>query len=207
MTAPAHSIELPDELDRQRAIETFNRNLVVTAGAGAGKTTLLVDRLAHLLLRNPDPLRITEIVALTFTNKAANEMKQRLRDRLESYLEVDLQTEPLDEAQEKRQREVEALIQLYQLSKDELDGRVQEALRNLERADIGTIHSFAATLLRLYPLEAGVDPQFHEDEGKQFERIFNEQWDLWLAVNRTNKSNPPRLCALGYADSLPAPPA
>ena len=180
MTVPAKSIELPDERDRQCAVETFDRNLVVTAGAGTGKTTLLVDRLAHLLLRNPAPLRITEIVALTFTNKAANEMKQRLRDRLQSYLEVDLETAPMDEAQRKRQRDVDALIQLYQLSKDELDARVHQALRNLERADIGTIHSFAATLLRLYPLEAGVDPQFHEDEGQQFERIFDEQWDLWL---------------------------
>jgi ATP-dependent helicase/nuclease subunit A len=50
----------------------------------------------------------------------------------------------------------------------------------MERSDIGTIHSFAATLLRLYPLEAGIDPQFKEDDGKQFERIFDEQWDLWL---------------------------
>jgi len=189
MTVPAKSIELPDERDRQCAVETFDRNLVVTAGAGTGKTTLLVDRLAHLLLRNPAPLRITEIVALTFTNKAANEMKQRLRDRLQSYLEVDLETAPMDEAQKKRQRDVDALIQLYQLSKDELDARVHQALRNLERADIGTIHSFAATLLRLYPLEAGVDPQFHEDEGQQFERIFDEQWDLWLDQELSLKSS------------------
>ena len=84
---------------------------------------------------------------------------------------------------------VDALIQLYQLSKDELDARVHQALRNLERADIGTIHSFAATLLRLYPLEAGVDPQFHEDEGQQFERIFDEQWDLWLDQELSLKSS------------------
>ena len=180
MTVQVKSTELPDELDRQRAIKTFDRNLVVTAGAGTGKTTLLVDRLTHLLLRNPNPLRITEIVALTFTNKAANEMKQRLRDQLQSYLEVDLKTAPSDGIQERRQREVETLIQLYQLSKDEVDARVHEALHNLERADIGTIHSFAATLLRLYPLEAGVDPQFEEDEGKQFDRVFDEHWDLWL---------------------------
>ena len=57
---------------------------------------------------------------------------------------------------------------------------MHDALRNMERSDIGTIHSFAATLLRLYPLEAGIDPQFQEDDGKQFERIFDEQWDLWL---------------------------
>ena len=180
MTVPAKSIELPDELDRQCAIKTFDQNLVVTAGAGTGKTTLLVDRFTHLLLRNPNPLRITEIVALTFTNKAANEMKQRLRDQLQSYLETDLKTAHIDATQERRQQEVKALIQLYQLSKDEIDARVHEALRNLERADIGTIHSFAATLLRLYPLEAGVDPQFQEDDSKQFERTFDEQWDLWL---------------------------
>ena len=180
MTLPAKAIDLPDALDRRTAVETFDRNLVVTAGAGTGKTTLLVDRLIHLLLRNPDPLHITEIVALTFTNKAANEMKQRLRDRLQEYLEADLRNEPLQEGQRKLQQQVETLIQTYRLSKDELDRRVREALRNLERAEIGTIHSFAATLLRLFPLEAGVDPQFREDDGKQFRRLFDQQWNLWL---------------------------
>jgi ATP-dependent helicase/nuclease subunit A len=180
LTAPAKPIDLPDAVDRRRAVETFDRNLVVTAGAGTGKTTLLVDRLVHLLLRNPEPLQISEIVALTFTNKAANEMKQRLRDRLQAYLETDLRNEPRDAGQRKLQQQVESVIRTYQLSKDELDRRVQEALRNLERAEIGTIHSFAATLLRLFPLEAGVDPQFHEDDGKQFRRIFDQQWNLWL---------------------------
>src|SRR5499425_3590885 len=107
MTVPAKSIELPDELDRQCAIKTFDQNLVVTAGAGTGKTTLLVDRFTHLLLRNPNPLRITELIALTFTNKAANEMKQRLRDQLQSYLEVDLKTASADGIEENRHREVQ----------------------------------------------------------------------------------------------------
>jgi ATP-dependent helicase/nuclease subunit A len=180
LTVPVKPFDLPDAVDRRTAVETFDRNLVVTAGAGTGKTTLLIDRLVHLLLRNPDPLHITEIVALTFTNKAANEMKQRLRDRLQGYLEADLRKKPLQEGQKKLQRQVETLIQTYRLSKDELDRRVQEALRNIERAEIGTIHSFAATLLRLFPLEAGVDPQFHEDDGKQFRRLFDQQWNLWL---------------------------
>jgi len=176
----ANTGELPDAFDRARAILTFERNLVVTAGAGTGKTTLLVDRLVHLLLRNPDPLPITEIVALTFTNKAANEMKQRLRERLQSYLDIELQAEPHDAAEAKAQREIEALLRLYQLSKDDFDGRLHDGLRDLERAELGTIHSFAATLLRLYPLEAGVDPQFREDDGSHFERMFDEQWNLWL---------------------------
>src|SRR5947207_7269091 len=112
MSATLANIELPDAHDRQTAIATFDRNLVVTAGAGTGKTTLLVDRLIHLLLRNPEPLRITEIVALTFTNKAANEMKQRLRDRLQSYLDINLQTEPTDDRQKNSQQDLNTLIQL-----------------------------------------------------------------------------------------------
>ncbi|MGE5216146.1 MAG: UvrD-helicase domain-containing protein, partial [Chloroflexota bacterium] len=180
MTADRNALELIDADERERAVATFDRNLVVTAGAGTGKTTLLVDRLAHLLLRNPEPLRITEIVALTFTNKAANEMKLRLRDRLQGYLAVRLDREPAGNVQRKAKADVEALLARYQLSKDDLDGRIHDALRNIERSDIGTIHSFAATLLRLYPLEAGVDPQFNEDDGAQFDRLFDEQWDLWL---------------------------
>jgi ATP-dependent helicase/nuclease subunit A len=180
LTVDAMASDLADALDRRTAVETFDRNLVVTAGAGTGKTTLLVDRIVHLLLRRPDPLHITDIVALTFTNKAANEMKQRLRDRLQAYLEVDLRSAPVEEEQQRLQQQIQSLMDTYRLSKDELDDRVQEALRSLERAEIGTIHSFAATLLRLFPLEAGVDPQFHEDDGKQFRHLFDQQWHLWL---------------------------
>jgi ATP-dependent helicase/nuclease subunit A len=172
--------KLADAGDRQAAVATFDRNLVVTAGAGTGKTTLLVDRLVHLLLRNPQPLKITEIIALTFTNKAADEMKIRLRQRLQDFLDIRLDREAANDAETKIRSDVEALIALYQLSKDELDSRIHDALRNMERSDIGTIHSFAASLLRLYPLEAGVDPQFREDDGAEFERLFDDHWDLWL---------------------------
>jgi ATP-dependent helicase/nuclease subunit A len=180
MTTSAVTIELPDDRDRKVAVTTFDRNLVVTAGAGTGKTTLLVDRLVHLLMRNLDPLKITEIVALTFTNKAADEMKLRLRHRLQDYLAVELDRQPATDAEKKAKNDIETLVALYQLSKDEIDSRARDALRNMERSDIGTIHSFAASLLRLYPLEAGVDPQFREDDGAEFERFFDEEWDLWL---------------------------
>lgn len=172
--------KLADTDDRHVAIATFDRNLVVTAGAGTGKTTLLVDRLVHLLLRNPQPLKITEIVALTFTNKAADEMKLRLRQRLQDFLDVRLDRGAANDAEAETKSDVEALISLYQLSKDELDARVHDALRNMERSDIGTIHSFAASLLRLYPLEAGIDPQFYEDDGAAFDRLFDDHWELWL---------------------------
>ena len=99
MSGSPEKIALPDARDRQIAVGTFDRNLVVTAGAGTGKTTLLVDRLAHLILRNPEPLKITEIVALTFTNKAADEMKLRLRERLQTYLAVELDRQPASDAE------------------------------------------------------------------------------------------------------------
>ncbi|MEX2492969.1 MAG: UvrD-helicase domain-containing protein [Nitrospirales bacterium] len=72
---------LPDADARRIGETTFDRNVVVLAGAGTGKTTLLVNRLLHALLREPHPLRITEMVALTFTNKAANEMKPGTWDK------------------------------------------------------------------------------------------------------------------------------
>ena len=180
MSGVEQRFELADREDRERAVSTFDRSVVVTAGAGTGKTTLLVDRLVHLLVRNPEPLKITEIVALTFTNKAANEMKLRLRERLQSYLDAGTSNSPTTDADKRNAAEITALTGRYQLSREELNARLHDALRNIERAEIGTIHSFAATLLRLYPLEAGVDPQFREDDGKQFETLFEEQWSLWL---------------------------
>jgi ATP-dependent helicase/nuclease subunit A len=177
MTA-AH-IELPDASERERAATTFDRNVVVTAGAGTGKTRLVVDRLAHLLMRDPET-KLTQIVALTFTNKAANELKLRLRERLESYIAARLDAAANNPKYEEAQNEVRALMDRYRLSKEKLDRRALDALRQIERSEIGTIHSFAATLLRLYPIESGVDPQFIEDDGARFDRLFDELWDAWL---------------------------
>ncbi len=171
--------QLPDGADRERAATTFDRNVVVTAGAGTGKTRLLVDRLVHLLMRDTD-LKLTEIVALTFTNKAANEIKLRLRERLEGYLAARLEDEPVNSKDKEIPSEMRSLMARYRLSKERLERRALDALRQIERSEIGTIHGFAATLLRLYPIEAGVDPQFIEDDGSRFERLFNELWGLWL---------------------------
>ena len=180
MSMTQSATELADAADRRAAVTTFDHSVVVTAGAGTGKTTLLIERLVHLLLRNPEPLKITEIVALTFTNKAADELKLRLRQRLQAFLDSEIESEPASARERKTSSEIDAVIALYGLSRDQLESRVHDALRNLERSDLGTIHSFAANLLRLYPLEAGLDPQFHEDDGSAFEQLFDEQWSLWL---------------------------
>jgi ATP-dependent helicase/nuclease subunit A len=158
---------LTDSQDRFLAETTWDRNVVVVAGAGTGKTTILVNRMLNLLMREPDPLAITEIVALTFTNKAATEMKQRLRAQL---LRV---TEQSDDTSA-------VLCARYHLSAEQVDERARVAFEQMEKAQIGTLHSFAAHLLRLHPLESGIDPQFQEDDGSRFKELFHSEWGRWL---------------------------
>ena len=115
-----------------------NRNMVVTAGPGAGKTRVLTERFCHILLTD-DEVGIGEIVAITFTEKAAEEMKARI------YLE---------------------LTRIYrELSRGEGEGsavarRLKEGLDGFSKNRIGTIHSSCSNLLRQYPVEAGIDPGF-----------------------------------------------
>lgn len=170
---------IPDQAQRVLAETTFDRNVVVVAGAGTGKTTLLVNRLVHLLIKNPDPVPITRIVALTFTNKAATEMQVRLRERLMALVRTDAVA---DDARPSDGGAVSAsgLRSRYGLTPDELAARARAALHDLDKAQIGTLHSFAAHLLRLHPLESLVDPAFQEDDGSRFEEHFTAAWDVWI---------------------------
>ncbi|MBI3806349.1 MAG: UvrD-helicase domain-containing protein [Nitrospirae bacterium] len=160
-------LTLADSQDRILAETTWNRNVVVVAGAGTGKTTILVNRILNLLLREPNPLAITEIVALTFTNKAATEMKQRLRAQL---LRLSEQAHDMIATFQTR----------YHLSAEQIGERARTALEQMEKAQIGTLHSFAAHLLRLHPIESELDPLFQEDDGLRFKELFHSQWDRWL---------------------------
>ena len=99
--------------------------------APVGKTTVLVERYLHILRQQN--LSIDQIVAITFTNRAANEMRERLRERLNHIL----QTTGGDERK-----------------------RWLHYKRTLDGAVITTIHGFCARLLREFPVEARVDPQF-----------------------------------------------
>lgn len=119
--------------EQDQAISVHDRNLIVTAGAGSGKTRVLVERYLRLLEANPD-WQLTELVAITFTEKAAREMRDRVRQELERRLR-DAPTE----AEAHRWREHMGL---------------------LDNARIGTIHSLCAQLLRANPEKVPVDPAF-----------------------------------------------
>jgi ATP-dependent helicase/nuclease subunit A len=174
MTGGGHMF---DRDARREAETTFDRNVVVVAGAGTGKTTLLVNRLIHLLMRERQPIPITQAVALTYTNKAATEMKVRLRERLTGLARL---STPSLEAPDAGAVSIDDLRKRYAVTADDIATRAGEALRDLEKAQIGTVHSFAAHLLRLYPLESGVDPAFREDDGLRFDESFRMAWDVWI---------------------------
>jgi len=171
---------LADQAVRERAATATDTNLVVTAGAGTGKTTLLIDRLMHQLFRPRHRVSLNQIVALTFTNKAASEMKLRLRQRL-----LRIQDFPWKEGREPEGPTYEATIirnlqTLYGLTDQQMASVAADSLHHLEHAHIETIHSFASYVLRLFPVEAGVDPSFQEDDGTQFEAHFQREWASWL---------------------------
>jgi ATP-dependent helicase/nuclease subunit A len=114
------------------AIHTLGRPLLVEAGAGTGKTWVLVERFVHLLATHPHwPL--DGLVAITFTEKAAYEMRQRIRQRIER-----LAADPPPESQ----------------------APWQKHLRALDTLQVGTIHAFCAKLLRENALSLGLDPAF-----------------------------------------------
>lgn len=123
----------PKQLEPEQAAAayTIDRHISVTAGPGSGKTTVLVERYLHILFEKK--LSIDQIVAITFTNRAANEMRSRLRERIDDLLQTAV-------ANQRQQ---------WLNYKRTLDGAV-----------ITTIHGFCARLLREFPVEAGVDPQF-----------------------------------------------
>ncbi|HEY0431525.1 MAG TPA: UvrD-helicase domain-containing protein, partial [Pyrinomonadaceae bacterium] len=122
------------ELEPEQAAAAYEiaKHISVTAGPGSGKTTVLVERYLHILRRHTS-LNIDQIVAITFTNRAANEMRERLRDELNLILQ--------SAAPDERRH--------WLNYKRTLDGAV-----------ITTIHGFCARLLREFPVEARVDPQF-----------------------------------------------
>src|SRR2546425_4118686 len=109
-----------DEKARERIQTSLDENLIVEAAAGTGKTTELVNRIVSII--RTGRAVVHRIVAVTFTRKAAGELRLRLRLELDAARTV---TTNADEIQ-----------------------YLENALARLEEAHIGTIHSFCAEMLR-----------------------------------------------------------
>jgi ATP-dependent helicase/nuclease subunit A len=132
---------LPDHDARRAALTDFQRNLVVTAGAGTGKTSLLVGRLvAALVLHHLEP---HQVLAVTFTENAASEMRERLIRMLES---VGPFVEGGDAAARLDPSDAYILRQL-DLGPENLP-RVDQLLDQVEALSISTFHGFCLSLLR-----------------------------------------------------------
>ena len=141
----------PDQAVRDRVRTDFSTTIVLEAGAGTGKTTVLVDRLVNLVVSGTATL--DRVVAITFTEAAAGELKLRLRDALEGAIP----SSSLEQA-----------------------SRLSRALVDLERAHVSTIHAFASALLRERPFEAGVDPGFEVIADVAGRRTFDDTWSEWI---------------------------
>ena len=120
----------------QKKAHDLNRHISVTAGAGSGKTAVLVHRYVKILIETD--LHPSQVVAITFTRKAAAELKQRIVKEVEERLQ-----------------------------QDPGNAKLESIKTGMLSAQISTIHSFCARILREYPVEAGVDAGFSELQGIQ----------------------------------------
>jgi ATP-dependent helicase/nuclease subunit A len=143
---------LLDQKDRDLIRCALDQTIVVEAAAGTGKTTELVQRILRVLCTGR--ARIEQVVAVTFTEKAAGELKLRIRKELETL----------------RQRTPDAAERL----------NLTDAIQRLEEAHVSTIHGFCADLLRERPVEAGIDPMFEVLTEPRANRLFDEAFQTWL---------------------------
>jgi ATP-dependent helicase/nuclease subunit A len=141
-----------DQETRERIRVEIDRNMCVEAGAGTGKTTIMVDRIVEIV--RTGYATIDSMVIITFTEKAAAELATRVREAFERALRD---------------------------SDDDLEReRFDQALKNIYRARIETIHAFASSLLRERPVEARLDPNFEVLDTLRADLSFEEQFRSWV---------------------------
>lgn len=153
MSARPGPADLADAGQREIIEKALDVNLLVEAAAGTGKTTALVGRIVAALATGQ--AQLDRIVAVTFTEAAAGELKLRLRAAIEKAR--------LDEARPAAERE-----------------RLRRSLPKLEEARVSTIHGFCADLLREHPVEASVDPYFEVAAEDTAAALFERAFDRWL---------------------------
>ncbi|HET8592786.1 MAG TPA: UvrD-helicase domain-containing protein, partial [Solirubrobacterales bacterium] len=136
---------------QRAAVEKRDRDVFLRAGAGTGKTTVLVDRFCAAAL--DDDVGVERVLAFTFTERAADQLRRRVREELSRR------------ARDAKGAEREALI---------------EAAEASERAWISTIHGFCRRLLASHPAAAGIDPRFRVVDEPEAERLAARAFDAAL---------------------------
>jgi ATP-dependent exoDNAse (exonuclease V) beta subunit len=142
----------PERTEQQgAAVQSRERDVFLRAGAGTGKTSVLVDRFCEAAL---DPeMGVERILAFTFTERAADQLRRRVRETL---------AEMAEEAEGERLE------------------RILEAAEASERAWISTIHGFCRRLLASHPAAAGLDPRFRVADEPEADRLATRAFDAAL---------------------------
>ncbi len=179
------AVSPPDQAARDRIRDELSTTLFVDAGAGSGKTTALVERVVSLVASGTVELR--NLAAITFTEKAAAELRDRVRRKLQER-------------------------QIASTTEADVAARCAAAIEQLDGAAIGTLHAFAQRILIEHPVEAQLPPRVEViDEvssGIAFDRRWARVLDELLAdesLERTlllldaAKVNPNKLRALAMA--------
>ena len=149
----SNGLSLTDAEARRIVAGQLDDTLFVEASAGTGKTASLVGRVVNLVTTGRATL--DRIAAITFTEAAAAELRDRTREQLEEAAANDSRSE------EERER-------------------CRQGIADLDQAAIRTLHAFAAALLHERPLEAGLPPAFETTDQIAAGIKFNEAWDVWL---------------------------
>jgi len=168
---------LPDSQARADSTTVFDRNIVVLAGAGTGKTSLLVERVLNLV--GSGRCELDRLAAITFTEKAAAELRFRIAEGLEQLRSATSGEREPDPA-EPSGRSYAWLIDEQGLGGPAVAERALDALQRMDRGRVLTIHAFCAELLRTFPVEARVDPEFRVDTGEQAKLFCRAHWDRFV---------------------------
>lgn len=153
---------LADQAARDAIDQNIGQNMVVVAGAGAGKTHALVGRMVRMVATGTTA--VEHIAAITFTRKAAGELRARFYARL--------RTERVDATGAGRVH-------------------IDRALESFDQCYMGTIHSFCGRILRERPVEAGLPPDFTEIEGRDEMVLRRSAWDRY--VQKIIREDDPRI--------------
>lgn len=150
------------ELQKQASNPTTS--VWVNASAGSGKTKVLTDRFINLLLNGTEPERI---LCLTFTKSAASEMANRIRDILRKWADL---------PQEELKKEIQSISNMPITSEviEKAHTLFQKVLNASNGLKIMTIHAFCTFLLKHFPLEANISPNFDVMDEQQSKTILKQ---------------------------------